>query len=49
MRANPHFVGREDELRDLERLLRAGATTAIGQVAAATGLGGIGTSSKRQR
>ena len=42
MRANPHFVGREDELRDLERLLRAGSTTAIGQAAAATGLGGIG-------
>jgi tetratricopeptide (TPR) repeat protein len=43
-RPNPHFVGREDELRDLERLLRAGSPTAIGQVAAATGLGGIGKS-----
>jgi len=42
MRPNPHFVGREDELRELERMLRAGSTTAIGQVAAATGLGGIG-------
>ena len=42
LRPNPHFVGREDELRELERLLRAGSTTAIGQVAAATGLGGIG-------
>jgi len=42
LRANPHFVGREDELRELERHLRAGSTTAIGQVAAATGLGGIG-------
>jgi len=42
LRANPHFVGRVDELRELERHLRAGSTTAIGQVAAATGLGGIG-------
>jgi len=42
LRPNPHFVGREDELRQLERHLRAGSTTAIGQVAAATGLGGIG-------
>jgi len=42
LRANPHFVGREDELQELERHLRAGSTTAIGQVAAATGLGGIG-------
>ncbi len=41
-RPNPHFVGREDQLTELERLLRAGSTTAIGQVAAATGLGGIG-------
>ena len=39
---NPHFVGREDELRALETNLRAGSATAIGQVAAATGLGGIG-------
>jgi len=42
LRPNPHFVGREDELRQLETHLRAGSTTAIGQVAAATGLGGIG-------
>ena len=42
LRPNPQFVGREDELRELERHLRAGSTTAIGQVAAATGLGGIG-------
>jgi tetratricopeptide (TPR) repeat protein len=41
-RPNPHFVGREEELPKLESLLRAGSTTAIGQVAAATGLGGIG-------
>jgi len=42
LRPNPHFVGREDELGQLETHLRAGSTTAIGQVAAATGLGGIG-------
>ena len=42
LRPNPHFVGREDELQELERHLRAGSATAIGQVAAATGLGGIG-------
>ena len=42
LRPNPHFVGREDELQALESHLRAGSTTAIGQVAAATGLGGIG-------
>lgn len=42
LKPNPHFVGREDELRQLETHLRAGSPTAIGQVAAATGLGGIG-------
>ena len=42
LRPNPHFVGREDQLRQLETHLRAGSPTAIGQVAAATGLGGIG-------
>ena len=40
---NPHFTGREEELRELARLLDAeGRVAAIGQVAAATGLGGIG-------
>ncbi len=39
---NPLFVGREDDLRTLARILQAGATAAVGQVAAATGLGGIG-------
>ena len=40
---NPHFTGREEELRKLARLLDAeGRVAAIGQVAAATGLGGIG-------
>jgi len=41
---NPHFVGREPELMELARLLKDGQTAAIGQVAAATGLGGIGKS-----
>ncbi len=42
--ANPLFVGREDDLRRLARLLKAGDDGAIGQVetAATTGLGGIG-------
>jgi tetratricopeptide (TPR) repeat protein len=41
---NPLFVGREEDLRTLARQLKAGQTSAIGQVetAAATGLGGIG-------
>ncbi|MGB1254069.1 MAG: tetratricopeptide repeat protein, partial [Candidatus Promineifilaceae bacterium] len=40
--ANPHFVGREAELRQLAQLLKAeGGGAAIGQ-AAVTGLGGIG-------
>jgi hypothetical protein len=40
---NPHFVGREADLKWLARTLTgAGATAAIGQIAAATGLGGIG-------
>jgi hypothetical protein len=38
------FVGREEDLRTLARQLRAGETSAVGQVeiAAASGLGGIG-------
>jgi tetratricopeptide (TPR) repeat protein len=39
---NTMFVGREADLRALARALKGGATAAIGQVAAATGLGGIG-------
>ena len=43
IRPNLHFTGREEELRRLARLLDAeGMVAAIGQVAAATGLGGIG-------
>ncbi len=41
---NPLFVGREEDLKTLARQLKAGGTSAIGQVkiAAATGLGGMG-------
>ena len=39
---NPLFVGREADLMALARALKGGETTAIGQIAAATGLGGIG-------
>ncbi|EFO80190.1 TPR repeat-containing protein [Oscillochloris trichoides DG-6] len=39
---NPHFVGRGDDLRWLAATLKGGATAAIGQIAAATGLGGVG-------
>jgi tetratricopeptide (TPR) repeat protein len=39
---NPQFVGREEELKTLARLLHTGSTAAIGPIAAATGLGGIG-------
>jgi tetratricopeptide (TPR) repeat protein len=39
---NPLFVGRADDLRALAKILQAGATAAVGQVAATTGLGGIG-------
>ena len=42
LRRNPLFVGREADLRALARALADGATVAIGQIAAATGLGGIG-------
>lgn len=41
---NPLFTGREPELLELVGTLRAGSTAAIGQIAAATGLGGIGKS-----
>ena len=39
---NPNFVGREQHLMDLAKALKQGTTTAIGPVAAATGIGGIG-------
>jgi hypothetical protein len=39
---NPLFVGREADLKTLATALKGGTTAAIGQVAAATGLGGIG-------
>ena len=42
LRRNPLFVGREADLRALACALADGATVAIGQIAAATGLGGIG-------
>jgi len=39
---NPAFVGREADLKQLASVLKGGDTAAIGQVAVATGLGGIG-------
>jgi tetratricopeptide (TPR) repeat protein len=39
---NPLFVGRQADLKAIAATLRGGTTAAIGQVAAATGLGGIG-------
>ncbi len=39
---NPLFVGRESDLRALAAAFVQGSTAAIGQIAAATGLGGIG-------
>ncbi len=39
---NPLFVGREKDLKGLAQALKVGQATAIGQIAAATGLGGIG-------
>ncbi|MEI7770245.1 MAG: tetratricopeptide repeat protein [Chloroflexales bacterium] len=40
---NPHFVGRESDLRDLAVMLKGEGTNAvIGQAAAVTGMGGIG-------
>jgi tetratricopeptide (TPR) repeat protein len=41
-RSNKVFVGRQQDLKALARLLKGGKAAAIGQVAAATGLGGIG-------
>ena len=42
MAANPLFVGREDDLMALAKAFVSGGTAAIGQVAAASGIGGIG-------
>jgi len=44
LRPNPHFVGRRGELKRIAEILRAGDTTAIGEVtvAASSGLGGVG-------
>ena len=39
---NPNFVGREEELKSLCRKFETGDSVALGQTAAATGLGGIG-------
>jgi tetratricopeptide (TPR) repeat protein len=39
---NPYFVGRQDDLKHLARALKIGGVVAVGQVVAATGLGGIG-------
>jgi len=39
---NPQFVGRVANLKALARALKGGETAVIGQIAAATGLGGIG-------
>ena len=39
---NALFVGREPDLKALARALKAGGTAAVGQIAAVTGLGGIG-------
>ena len=40
--ANPLFVGREEELCAIAAALKGGETVAVGQTAAATGMGGIG-------
>jgi tetratricopeptide (TPR) repeat protein len=42
LRRNPLFVGREPDLRALATALKGGETAAIGQTAAASGLGGMG-------
>src|SRR5262245_37850223 len=42
LRRNPLFVGRETDLHALATALKGGETTAIGQTAAASGLGGMG-------
>jgi tetratricopeptide (TPR) repeat protein len=42
IRPNPLFVGREDDLKRLAVWLKGESPVAIGQVAAATGIGGVG-------
>ena len=44
MGLNPHFVGRERELKQVAQVLQTGDTAAIGQMASITGLGGVGKS-----
>lgn len=39
---NPIFVGRTADLQSLATILKGGASAAVGQVAAVTGMGGIG-------
>ena len=39
---NPLFVGREEDLKRLAKLLKGGGAVAINPVAAATGMGGVG-------
>jgi hypothetical protein len=46
---NKLFVGRQKDLKDLAGMLKGGATAAIGQIAAVTGLGGIGNSKESIR
>ncbi len=40
--ANPLFVGRAADIKELAGVLKGGGTAAVGQIAVATGLGGIG-------
>jgi tetratricopeptide (TPR) repeat protein len=42
LKHNPLFVGREDDFKALAVSLMEGGTTALGQVAAASGFGGVG-------
>jgi hypothetical protein len=39
---NPLFVGREDEMRDLNRMLTPGSGALVGVHAAVIGMGGVG-------
>lgn len=41
-RPNKNFVGRQEDFLTLAKLLKGQATTAIGEIAVATGLGGMG-------
>jgi len=42
LRPNPLFVGREHDLRTIAKAIKGGETTAIGQSATVTGMGGLG-------